>query len=72
MVANGDRVASGGACRAIPLRIDDLEFHVDCFALPLGGFDVVLDVEWLRTLGPILWDLDNLRMSFRVHGRMVS
>lgn len=71
MMANGDQVASGGACHVVPLRIGDLEFQVDCFTLPLGG-DVVLGVQWLRTLGPILWDLDNLRMSFCAHGCTVS
>lgn len=34
----------------------DEVFHVDCYSLPLNGFDLVLGVQWLETLGPIVWD----------------
>lgn len=63
-VANGDRVASLGVHRGLRIDINDEFFHVDCYALPLEGFDVVLGVQWLRTLGPIIWDFDRLTMSF--------
>lgn len=39
-------------------------FVIDCHATPLDGFDLVLGVQWLRTLGPILWDFEHLTMSF--------
>jgi hypothetical protein len=29
---------------------------MDLYAIPLDGFDIVLGCEWLRKLGPILWD----------------
>jgi hypothetical protein len=31
-------------------------FHIECFGLPLGSYDMVLGVQWLEYLGPILWD----------------
>jgi hypothetical protein len=62
-VANGDRVASAGVCRATHIYIDEEEFVVDLFVIPLEGFDMVLGVQWVRTLGPILWDFDHARMS---------
>jgi hypothetical protein len=39
------------------------------FAIDMGGCDIVLSAEWLRTLGPILMDFQNLTMQFdqRVH-----
>lgn len=33
--------------------------------MPLGGCDIVLGVQWLRTIGPVLWDFDKLYMKFR-------
>jgi hypothetical protein len=33
-------------------------------ALPLAGYGVVLDTQWLATLGPILWDFGRLTLSF--------
>ncbi|KAJ0020707.1 hypothetical protein Pint_31653 [Pistacia integerrima] len=39
-------------------------FHTDFYVLTLGGCDIVLGVQWLRTLGPILCDFVQLRMEF--------
>ena len=64
MVANGDRVCSPGVCLATPVTIGGEAFSIDCFALDMGGFDLVLGVQWLRTLGPIVWDFGSLVMSF--------
>jgi hypothetical protein len=41
-----------------------LVFRTDLFILPLAGCDVVLGIQWLRTLGPILWDFTKLQMEF--------
>jgi len=67
-VANGERVPSGGLCTAINLSIKGERFTLDCYALQLDSFDMVL-VRWLRTLGPIIWDFKNLSMQFWRDGR---
>lgn len=53
-VANGDRLTSAGVCRDMEVRIAQEVFHLDYYAIALSEFDVVLGVQWLRTLGPIL------------------
>lgn len=63
-VANGDHVASLGLCRAMPILIGKEAFTLDCYAMPFDGFDVVLGVQWLRTLGPITWDFSCMTMAF--------
>jgi hypothetical protein len=40
-------------------------FGIDLYALPLGEYDMVLGVQWLGTLGPILWDLARHTMVFQ-------
>jgi len=40
------------------------DFDLRFFDIDLGGFEVILGVEFLRTLGPILWDFDDLCMTF--------
>ena len=62
-VANGDRVTSLGVCKAVRVFIDKEEFIMDLFVIPLEGYDMVLGVHWLRTLGPILWDSEHGSMS---------
>lgn len=71
-VANGDQVASGGLCHGLPLYIAGERFQVDGLAIPLGGFDIVLGLRWLRTLRPILWDFDHLHMTFWREGRQIT
>ncbi|XP_070041540.1 uncharacterized protein [Nicotiana tomentosiformis] len=63
-VANRERVYSKGTCPAVSFCIDNQNFEADFFVIPLDGFDIVLWVTWLQTLGPILWDFVTLEMSF--------
>ena len=68
IVANGDRVACRGLARDVSILITDEVFSIDCYSIPLDTYDMVLDVMFLRTLGPILWDFDDLCMSFWCKG----
>ena len=43
-VANGDRVTCRGVARNVVIRIDDDHFQVDCYAIPLDCYDLVLGV----------------------------
>jgi hypothetical protein len=43
--------------------IDSEEFVLYLFIIPLAGYEMVLGVQWLRTLGPILWDFTSARLS---------
>jgi hypothetical protein len=67
-VASGERLQSYDPCRATTLTIQDEQFVMDCYTLPLEGFDVVLGVQWLRSLGPIVWDFAALSMAFICEG----
>jgi len=64
IVANGDRVPCAGLARDVDIRIADENFSIDCYIIPLDCYDMVLGVRWLRTLGPILWDFDELCLAF--------
>jgi hypothetical protein len=55
-VANIQMVPSLGRCQQLSLKLQEFSFHTDLFILPLAGCDEVLGVQWLRTLGPILWN----------------
>ena len=72
LVTNGDRVRSPGVCLATEVLIYEEPFSIDCVALDLGGFDLVLGVQWLRSLGPIVWDFDALSIAFWYRGRAHS
>jgi hypothetical protein len=71
IVANGYHVKCRGLARDVGIRIADETFTVDCYSIPIDGYDMVLGVAFLRTLGPILWDFDDLCMAFSREGRWV-
>jgi hypothetical protein len=63
-VANGDKIDCHGLANSVRLSIGPYIFTMDAYAIPLDSFDIILGVEFLRTLGPILWDLANMSMAF--------
>jgi hypothetical protein len=67
-VANGDRVTSPGCCRDLSVSIGNEQFIIDCYGLPIGSYDMVLGVQWLESLGPVLWDFASRTIAFVRNG----
>jgi hypothetical protein len=67
-IANDQEVASPGKSREVEVWMQGHVFRTELFILPLAGCDVVLSIQWLRTLGPILWDFIELKMEFQFNG----
>lgn len=63
-VVNGQQLNCLGKCLKIPLELPGYTINSDFFALQLEDFNVLLGVQWLKTLGPIVWNYDSLTMSF--------
>nr|CAD1843957.1 unnamed protein product [Ananas comosus var. bracteatus] len=70
-VADGNKLISSSTCRAFKWKMQGLEFKADLLLLPLRGCDMVLGVQWLKQLGPILWDFSKLRMEFQFQGQKI-
>jgi hypothetical protein len=70
-VANGERLQSYGICKDTTVDIQGEEFVMDCYTLPLEGFDVILGIQWLKSLGPIIWNFVALSMAFLRQGQSV-
>ena len=49
----------------------DAFFTVDLILLPIYGADIVLGVQWMRTLGPVLFEYDQLWVKFEHKGEKV-
>lgn len=72
VVANGEWLRSPGLCREVSLNIQNTQFLVDFYLIELEGCDAVLGAQWLKTLGPIVWDFDTMDMGFKVGGSEVK
>lgn len=70
-VANGEKLLSRGRCENTMVKIQGNNFPVSFHVLTLGGCDVVLGVQWLRTLGPIIWDFLKMTMELQMMGTRI-
>jgi hypothetical protein len=59
----------GGRCENVCLQIGQYHMKSRMFSIDMGGCDIVLSVEWLRTMGPILMNFKELTMQFNQEGR---
>lgn len=58
-VANGEQNVSEGKCAEMKFRLQGNMFSIEVHVLVLAGCNMVLVVQWLKELGPILWDFVN-------------
>ena len=66
VVANGERLQSSRLCREVTLNLQNSQFLVDFYLIELEGCDAILEAQWLRTLGPIVWNFDTVEIGFTV------
>lgn len=72
MVGNGQHLECNCLCEAVIIDIQTTKFTVDLYVLPISGANVVLGVQWLKSLGPILSNYNTLCMQFFHEGRLVE
>lgn len=72
LLGTGILVNGMGVCRDIHIELQGLKFVIDCISLELGGVDMVLGVQWLRTLGKCEVDWDSHEWSFKHEDKTVT
>ena len=55
-ISNGGTLPCRGKCHNVCISIGDYNLCSNMFYMPVGGCDMILGTECLRTLGLILWD----------------
>jgi hypothetical protein len=68
LVANGGSIDCGGKCHNIKLSMGEYNLEIPMYVIPIGGVDVVLGIQWLRTLGTISTNYNELFMRFELEG----
>lgn len=72
LIGNGEELPCSFLCKNVDLCLDGQLFTVDLFVIPLNGAELVLGVQWLKTLGPVLTDYNNLTMSFTMNNQTIK
>lgn len=72
MVGNGQHLKFTRWCEAITIEIQMTKFIIDLYVLPISRANIVLGVQWLKSLEPILTDYNTLCMKFFHNGCLVE
>ena len=70
ITAGGNRLQCHYICIDFKWSLRSTEFHSEVYLLPLGSCDLVLGVQWLSTLGTIMWDFKQLKMEFTYDNKL--
>lgn len=55
-LGNGYKVKVSKQCLKINLAMGEFEFQISTLVLDIGNLDLILGIEWLRTLGEVWID----------------
>ena len=69
MIADGGTIKSSGKCHNINMVMVEYLLNSPMIAIPMGGFDVVLGVQWLQSLGTVAFNFQKLFMKFSWEGK---
>lgn len=72
MVGNDSHIHCEGFCFDIPITLQQTLFHIPFYLLSIEGADVVLGMEWLKTLGPISADFAVPSISFAYQNTTIT
>eukprot|EP00253_Pinus_taeda_P019139 PITA_19139 len=64
-IVDGGTMKCEGRCENVKLQMGDYQLKTHMFSIHMGGCNIVLGSEWLRTLGPITMNFQELYMSFK-------
>lgn len=68
MVGNSQQLLCTSLCEMVSLTIQSTQFIVDLHVLPISGANIVLGVQWLKSLGLVLTNYNTLSMQFFYQG----
>ncbi|MCH80279.1 Ty3/gypsy retrotransposon protein, partial [Trifolium medium] len=71
-LGNGVQIEAQGRCKELEMYIGDYKLSPNLQLFELGGIDVVLGVEWLKTLGDTIINWKQRTMSFWEQGKWIT
>lgn len=70
-MANGEKVISKSACLGFCWEMQGELFETNMRLLKLGGYHIVLGVDWMKGVNPISFDFNKIEVSLEKEGRRV-
>jgi hypothetical protein len=69
MIVDGGTINCLGKCNKINLTMEEYVLNSPMIAIPMGGADVVLGIQWLQSLGTMAFNFQELFMKFSLEGK---
>lgn len=71
-VANGSKMYNNYKSVGFKWLMQGEEFSTDLRILELGGCDIILGVDWMRTVSPLTFDFNKLEVTLDLKGRKLT
>ena len=71
-LGNGDNISTSGICQGVRLHFRGVEIIEDFIPLNLGSIDMILNIQWLETLGGTFVNWKTRILKFRLGNRTVA
>lgn len=71
-VADGRKIICSYKCEKFVWKMQTHQFTFDVRVLELGGFDMILGVDWLRSHNPVLFDFMESEIFFEKDRKIIS
>jgi hypothetical protein len=72
MIADGGTINCSEKCNKINLTMGEYVMNSPMIAIPMGGVDVVLGVQWLQSLRTLAFNFQELFMKFSLEGKKIE
>jgi hypothetical protein len=69
MIADGGNINCSGKCNKINLTMREYVMNSPMIAIPMGGVDVILGIQWLQSFGTMDFIFQELFMKFSLEGK---
>ncbi|XP_075515463.1 uncharacterized protein LOC142550108 [Primulina tabacum] len=70
-LGDGCRVACQGLCKGVEVDLGLCQIQIEGYLFDLGELDLILGVDWLRTLGDVMLNWAKMEMRFTWQGQTV-
>lgn len=71
-VAGGQVLYYSQKVEGVPCSINNFQFTISAYVMELGGYDLVLGIQWMSTLGTIHWNFKEMTMDLIYQGQPVK
>jgi len=72
MVGNGNYMTTVGMIRELSIQAQGNRFQLHVLLLPISIVDLILEANWLKTLGSHIADYDSLQLKFLHDGKFIT